>query len=298
MAMVGVPRRSSGASAAIGNAGGMALALTVLWAALLTAAVLLRFGGPAALRQLASALAPYLALAGAASGAIALALLPAAGWLVRPLGVVLLAAGAVLTVSLALPSFGVYWFLPLGPFAMSEEFALSNRALIAAPPLVLATGILLVTRRSYVRLKGTPRPLAALFRAVFLYFRQQHAWFAWMLVAVIAAHSLFFLLHPGAFRLQLTGIAALALLALLVLTGIAVRGRKRRLRQLHTALTLAFLAALGLHVPRLLVLVGASGVLLTALGGATLFLLWVVLALRGRARRVVGEPAIRRSEHG
>ena len=44
-----------------------------------------------------------------------------------------------------------------------------------------------------------------------------------------------------------------------------------------------YCAAFGLHVPRMLILVGASGGLLTALGGAALFLLWVTVALRRRA---------------
>jgi hypothetical protein len=111
-------------------------------------------------------------------------------------------------------------------------------------------------RRWYLLAKSTPvRFVARASRGFFLYLRDHHRFFGWLVVLTATAHAV--LLLPVIDQVSrtevVTGVIALVLLA--VLTGLGewieltVRHKRasRNLRWLHTALAIAFLAAFAVH---------------------------------------------------
>jgi hypothetical protein len=89
-------------------------------------------------------------------------------------------------------------------------------------------------------------PMGAV-QSAFLLFRRHHRLLGWLSLALAAAHSVYFLLFPGATFVQWTGIAATALLAVVGLIGLITNYNTFLRLWAHRIIAILMIIALGLH---------------------------------------------------
>jgi hypothetical protein len=84
-------------------------------------------------------------------------------------------------------------------------------------------------------------------QSMFLLFRRQHRLLGWVALAFAAAHSIYFLLFPGATFVQWTGIAATALLIVVGLLGLITTYNTFIRLWTHRIVAILVIVALALH---------------------------------------------------
>src|ERR1700724_3593100 len=195
--------------------GGVSFLLTLVWAAGLFAAFV---GGRIGQHPSAAiTLAATGAFCAAVSGILlTLACFPGLAECLRPVA-------QVATVGASLDAAAVLWAeLPWNdriPDVLNDlEF--SNFLLLPSMIALLASSVLFFTRWFSNQASRTRfEPMGAV-QSTFLLFRRQHRLLGWLSLAFAAAHSVYFLMFPGATFVQWTGIAATALLAVVGVIGL------------------------------------------------------------------------------
>jgi hypothetical protein len=105
-----------------------------------------------------------------------------------------------------------------------NDLEFSNFLLLPSMIALLASSVLFFTRWFSNQASRTRfEPMGAV-QSIFLLFRRQHRLLGWLALAFAGAHSVYFLMFPGATFVQWTGIAATALLGILGLIGLCVAG--------------------------------------------------------------------------
>lgn len=192
--------------------------------------------------------AVYLATAGALCGALSGVLLTLASY--PGLAETLRPVAQVAAVGAALDTVAVAWAeLPWSDRVpdVFNDLELSNFLLLPSMIALLASSILFLTRWfSGLASRTRFAPMGAV-QSVFLLFRRQHRLLGWMSLAFAGAHSVYFLLFPGATFVQWTGIAATALLVLVGLVGLVTTYNTFVRLWAHRIIAILMVVALGLH---------------------------------------------------
>src|SRR5258707_4773415 len=84
-------------------------------------------------------------------------------------------------------------------------------------------------------------------QSIFLLFRRQHRLLGWLALAFAGAHSVYFLMFPGATFVQWTGIAATALLGVVGLIGLITTYNTFIRLWTHRIVAILVIAATALH---------------------------------------------------
>ena len=101
-----------------------------------------------------------------------------------------------------------------------NDLEFSNFLLLPSMVALLASSVLFFTRWFSNQASRTRfEPMGAV-QSTFLLFRRHHRLLGWLALAFAGAHSVYFLLFPGATFAQWTGIAATALLVVVGLLGL------------------------------------------------------------------------------
>jgi hypothetical protein len=199
----------------------------------------------------------------------------------------------------ALEAAAVVWSALDLPPAQLRWFADANASRVTSDPLMAlslfvmtASACLIVTRLLSDRVaRWRFEPLGAV-QALFLMFWRQHQLIGWMALALAAGHSVYYLLYPGAFDEQWTGVASIGLLGLLGVIGVFTTYRKRVALWTHRIIAVALGFMLTLHWRAFL---GAEAGILIVLGITALVNLKlaaaVVRSATAMARRVSREGA-------
>jgi hypothetical protein len=195
--------------------GVLSFLLTLVWAVALFAAFV---GGKMGQHPtLTVGLATSGAFCAAASGVLlTLACFPGLAECLRPVAQVA-AIGATLDAAAVLWA-ELPWNERIPDVLNDLEF--SNFLLLPSMIALLASSVLFFTRWFSNQASRTRfEPMGAV-QSVFLLFRRQHRLLGWLALAFAGAHSVYFLMFPGATFVQWTGIAATALLGVVGLIGL------------------------------------------------------------------------------
>ena len=128
-----------------------------------------------------------------------------------------------------------------------NDLELSNFLLLPSMIALLASSVLFFTRWfSNQASQKRFEPMGAV-QSLFLLFRRHHRLFGWVALAFAGAHSVYFLLFPGATFAQWTGIAATALLIAVGLMGLITTYNTFLRLWTHRILAILTVLALALH---------------------------------------------------
>jgi hypothetical protein len=128
-----------------------------------------------------------------------------------------------------------------------NDLEFSNFLLLPSMIALLASSVLFFTRWFSNQASRTRfEPMGAV-QSVFLLFRRHHRLLGWTALAFAGAHSVYFLLFPGATFVQWTGIAATALLVVVGLVGLITSYTTLLRLWAHRILAILMVVALGLH---------------------------------------------------
>ena len=167
-----------------------------------------------------------------------------------PPGGVSAPVGQVAAVGAALDAAAVLWAeLPWNqriPDVLNDlEF--SNFLVLPSMVALLASSVLFFTRWFSNQASGTRfEPLGAV-QSTFLLFRRHHRLLGWLALAFVGAHSVYFLLLPGATFAQWTGIAATALMVLVGLIGLITSYNTFIRLWTHRIVAILVIVAVALH---------------------------------------------------
>jgi hypothetical protein len=128
-----------------------------------------------------------------------------------------------------------------------NDLEFSNFLLLPSMVALLASSVLFFSRWFSNQASRTRfEPLGAV-QSIFLMFRRHHRLLGWLALALAAAHSIYFLLFPGATFVQWTGIAATALLGVGGLLGLITSYSTFWRLWTHRVIAILMVAALALH---------------------------------------------------
>src|SRR5437868_2628490 len=128
-----------------------------------------------------------------------------------------------------------------------NDLEFSNFLLLPSMVALLASSVLFFTRWFSNQASRTRfAPMGAV-QSVLLLFRRHHRLLGWVSLAFAAAHSVYFLLFPGATFVQWTGIAATALLILIGLLGLITSYNTFWRLWTHRIIAILVVAAVALH---------------------------------------------------
>jgi hypothetical protein len=128
-----------------------------------------------------------------------------------------------------------------------NDLEFSNFLLLPSMIALLGSAVLFFSRWFSNQASRTRfEPMGAL-QSLFLILRRQHRLLGWLALALAAAHSVYFLLFPGATFVQWTGIAATALLAVGGLLGLITSYNTFWRLWTHRIIAILMIAALSLH---------------------------------------------------
>jgi hypothetical protein len=128
-----------------------------------------------------------------------------------------------------------------------NDLEFSNFLLLPSMIALLASSVLFFTRWFSNQASRTRfAPMGAV-QSMFLLFRRQHRLLGWVALAFAAAHSIYFLLFPGATFVQWTGIAATALLIVVGLVGLITTYNTFIRLWTHRIVAILVIVALALH---------------------------------------------------
>src|ERR1700694_85078 len=222
--------------------GGVSFLLTLVWAAGLFAAFV---GGRIGQHPRAPfPLAATGAFCAASSGRmLTLAFFPGLAEFLRPVA-------QVAAVGASLDAAAVLWAeLPWNeriPDVLNDlEF--SNFLLLPSMIALLGSSVLFFTRWFSNRASRTRFEPMGSVQSVFLLFRRQHRLLGWLALAFVAAHSVYFLMFPGATFAQWTGIVATALLGIVGLIGLITTYNTFWRLWTHRIVAILVIVAVGLH---------------------------------------------------
>jgi hypothetical protein len=222
--------------------GTASLLLTCLWAAGLFVAF--AFGKVGQHPTLPVALAGAGALCAVASGVLlTLACFPGLLEILRPVAQVA-AIGAVLDAA-AVGWSELPWNDRIPDVLNDLEF--SNFLLLPSILALLASSVLFFSRWFSNQASRTRFEPVGAVQSMFLMFRRHHRLLGWAALAFAAAHSVYFLLFPGATFVQWTGIAATALLGAGGLLGLITSYSTFWRLWMHRAIAVLMIGALALH---------------------------------------------------
>lgn len=168
-------------------------------------------------------------------------------WVTWLLGSLLIALSAGVCLAMVMPGLAPWWLGRGANLVGAFSFLI---AIYAASQWV--------TRQWYVQVKRQAgKWLIQASKNTLLFLRKHHLFFGWIVVAGAIGHMAFFLPSLSSIRVseEITGFLAISILALMVILGMWVWIASRRklplpkaVRTLHSALTIAFLIVLFLHV--------------------------------------------------
>jgi hypothetical protein len=128
-----------------------------------------------------------------------------------------------------------------------NDLEFSNFLLLPSMIALLASSVLFFSRWFSNQASRTRfEPMGAV-QSTFLILRRHHRLLGWLALALAAAHSVYFLLFPGATFVQWTGIAATALLALGGLLGLITSYNTFWRLWIHRIIAILVIAAVALH---------------------------------------------------
>jgi hypothetical protein len=128
-----------------------------------------------------------------------------------------------------------------------NDLEFSNFLLLPSMIALLASSVLFFTRWFSNQASRTRfQPLGSV-QSLFLLFRRHHRLLGWFALAFAAAHSIYFLLFPGATFVQWTGIAATALLVVVGLVGLITSYSTFLRLWAHRIIAILMVIALALH---------------------------------------------------
>src|ERR1700716_205899 len=262
--------------------GVLSFLLTLVWAVALFAAFV---GGKIGQHPtLTVGLATSGAFCAAASGVLlTLACFPGLAECLRPVAQVA-AIGASLDAAAVLWA-ELPWNERIPDVLNALEF--SNFLLLPSMIALIASSVLFFTRWFSNQASRTRfEPMGAV-QSMFLLFRRQHRLLGWLALAFAGAHSVYFLMFPGATFVQWTGIAATALLGILGLIGLITTYNTFIRLWTHRIVAILVIAATALHW---LPFLPAATVFLIGLCVAGLIHLKLVVSLA----RLSGGPIVAR----
>jgi len=216
--------------------------LTVLW----TAGLIISFvGGRIGQHPSAPvALAVLGAFCATASGLmLTLACFPGLAEILRPIL-------QVATVGASLEAVAVLWSeLPWNDRIpdVFNDLEFSNFLLLPSMVALIASSVLFFTRWFSNQASRTRFEPTGAVQSLFLLFRRHHRLLGWMALGFAAAHSVYFLLFPGATVVQWSGIAATALLAVGGLIGLITTYNTFWRLWTHRIMGILLVIALGIH---------------------------------------------------
>jgi hypothetical protein len=128
-----------------------------------------------------------------------------------------------------------------------NDLEFSNFLLLPSMIALLASSVLFFTRWFSNQASRTRfEPMGAV-QSLFLLFRRHHRLLGWVALAFAAAHSIYFLMLPGATFAQWTGIAATALLGIVGLLGLITSYNTFLRLWAHRIIAILVMVALALH---------------------------------------------------
>jgi hypothetical protein len=128
-----------------------------------------------------------------------------------------------------------------------NDLEFSNFLLLPSMVALLGSSVLFFTRWFSNQASRTRfEPMGAV-QSVFLLFRRQHRLLGWVALAFAGAHSVYFLLFPGATFVQWTGIAATALMILIGLVGLITSYNTFIRLWAHRVIAVLVVIAVALH---------------------------------------------------
>ncbi len=128
-----------------------------------------------------------------------------------------------------------------------NDLEFSNFLLLPSMIALLASSVLFFTRWFSNQASRTRfEPMGAV-QSIFLLFRRQHRLLGWLALAFAGAHSVYFLMFPGATFVQWTGIAATALLGVVGLIGLITTYNTFIRLWTHRIVAILVIAATALH---------------------------------------------------
>jgi len=128
-----------------------------------------------------------------------------------------------------------------------NDLEFSNFLLLPSMIALLASSVLFFTRWFSNQASRTRFQPTGAVQSIFLLFRRHHRLLGWLALAFAGAHSIYFLLFPGATFVQWTGIAATALLAVGGLIGLITTYNTFWRLWLHRIMAILMVIALALH---------------------------------------------------
>jgi hypothetical protein len=128
-----------------------------------------------------------------------------------------------------------------------NDLEFSNFLLLPSIIALLASGVLFFTRWFSNQASRTRFQPNGSVQSLFLLVRRHHRLLGWTALAFAGAHSVYFLLFPGATFVQWTGIAATGLLAIGGLLGLITSYSTYWRLWIHRAIAILLVIALGLH---------------------------------------------------
>jgi len=128
-----------------------------------------------------------------------------------------------------------------------NDLEFSNFLLLPSMIALLASSVLFFSRWFSNQASRTRfEPMGAV-QSLFIVLRRHHRLLGWLALAFAAAHSVYFLLFPGATFVQWTGIAATALLAVGGLLGLITSYNTFWRLWIHRTIAILMVGALALH---------------------------------------------------
>ena len=128
-----------------------------------------------------------------------------------------------------------------------NDLEFSNFLLLPSMLALIASSVLFFTRWFSNQASRTRfEPMGAV-QSLFLLFRRHHRLLGWVSLAFAGAHSLYFLLFPGATFVQWSGIAATALMVLVGLVGLITSYNTFIRLWAHRIVAILLIVAVALH---------------------------------------------------
>ena len=128
-----------------------------------------------------------------------------------------------------------------------NDLEFSNFLLLPSMLALIASSVLFFTRWFSNQASRTRfEPMGAV-QSLFLLFRRHHRLLGWVALAFAGAHSLYFLLFPGATFVQWSGIAATALMVLVGLVGLITSYNTFIRLWAHRIVAILLIVAVALH---------------------------------------------------
>lgn len=128
-----------------------------------------------------------------------------------------------------------------------NDLEFSNFLLLPSMIALLASSVLFFSRWFSNQASRTRFEPYGSVQSAFLVFRRHHRLLGWLALAFAAAHSVYFLLFPGATFVQWTGVAATALLGVGGLLGLITSYNTFWRLWIHRIIAILMVAALALH---------------------------------------------------